>query len=74
MLDHVLGKAAKLVKVKYNDRWMEDGRLKTQIVEGYLGLTNCGEVRFGILVEVTSERSFDTQCRLLARLSHAGPI
>jgi hypothetical protein len=44
LLDHVLGDAAKLVKVKYKDRWTEDGQPKTQIVEGYLGLRNCGEV------------------------------
>jgi hypothetical protein len=44
MLDRVLGKAAKLVKLKYKDRWTEDGQPKTEIVEGYLGLTNCGEV------------------------------
>ena len=44
LLDRVRGNAAKLVKVKYMDRWTEDGQLKTQIVEGYRGLTNCGEV------------------------------
>lgn len=44
MLDRVLGKAAKLVKLKSKDRWTEDGQPKTEIVEGYLGLTNCGEV------------------------------
>lgn len=44
LVDHVLGNAAKLVKVKYKERWTEDGQPKTQIVEGYLGLTNCGEV------------------------------
>jgi hypothetical protein len=37
MLDHVLAKAAKLVKVKYNDRWRQDGQLKTRIVEGVWG-------------------------------------
>jgi hypothetical protein len=44
LLDHVRGHAAKLVKVKYKDRWTEDGQPKTQIVEGYRALTNCGEV------------------------------
>ncbi len=44
LFDHVRGNAAKLVKMKYKDRWTEDGQIKTQIVEGYLGLTNCGKV------------------------------
>jgi len=44
MLDRVLGKAAKLVRVRYKDRWTEDGEPKVQVAEGYLGLTNCGEV------------------------------
>ncbi|MCK1573905.1 hypothetical protein [Bradyrhizobium sp. 174] len=44
LLDYVRGNAAKLVKVKYKDRWTEDGQPKTQIVEDYRGLTNCGEV------------------------------
>jgi hypothetical protein len=44
LIDHVWGDAAKFVKVKYKDRWTEDGQLKTQILEGYWGLTNCGEV------------------------------
>jgi hypothetical protein len=44
ILDRVLGKAAKLVKVRYRDRWTEDGEPKVKVVEGYIGLTNCGEV------------------------------
>ncbi|KJC56402.1 hypothetical protein UP10_34535 [Bradyrhizobium sp. LTSPM299] len=44
ILDRVLGRAAKLVKVKYKERWTEDGEPKVQVVDGYLGLTNCGEV------------------------------
>jgi hypothetical protein len=44
LLDHVRGNAAKFVKVKYKERWTEDGQPKTQIVESYRGLTNCGEV------------------------------
>ena len=44
LLDHVLGKAAKLVHVRYKNRWTENGLPKSQIVEGYIGLTNCGEV------------------------------
>jgi hypothetical protein len=44
VLDRVLGKAAKLVKMKYKDRWTEDGQPKMEIIEGYLKTTNCGEV------------------------------
>jgi hypothetical protein len=44
LLDYVRGDGAKLVKVKFKDRWTEDGQPKTQIVESHWGLTNCGEV------------------------------
>src|SRR5258706_16223166 len=39
------GSAARLVKVRYKERWTEDGQLKNQVTDNlYLGLTNCGEV------------------------------
>jgi hypothetical protein len=44
MLDRVLGKAAKLVKMRYKYRWTEQGEPKVHVVESYFGLTNCGEV------------------------------